>query len=398
MAQGPDGKTIIIVKKVSGHGGHHGGAWKVAYADFVTAMMALFLVLWLVNSASVPTKQAIASYFKRPGVFELGSGTPLEIGGAGVLPDAFAPPAEKDTQMIPNKRIYDEQDGVEKPAVGSEKQKQEFENIASELSGATAEQKKAMQAVLGNVDIKVDQKGLHIEIMDTPTASMFERGQAGILPEAKSSLFKIATILSTLPNPIDIEGHTDAKPFRSKDGNYDNWDLSTDRANAARRVFLEAGITDKQIARVVGYSSQRLKVEDDPEAAPNRRITVSMRFTEQAKSALQGTQTFETKSTPLGKKADGSPANAPKADAQLPVVAPPPANAPATSSAAPATAADVSALLNQAVKDSQQSGPRVELSTPPAEPEVETREPEAEQNRPWRAKDKIFDDNNPFFN
>jgi len=106
MPEGPDGKTIIIVKKVSGHAGHHGGAWKVAYADFVTAMMALFLVLWLVNSASVVTREAIASYFKRPGVFEQGSGTPLEIGGGGILRETFAPPSDGNAQIIPHKDIY----------------------------------------------------------------------------------------------------------------------------------------------------------------------------------------------------------------------------------------------------------------------------------------------------
>src|SRR5215813_7505234 len=106
MAQGPDGKTIIIVKKVVGHVGHHGGSWKVAYADFVTSMMAFFMVLWLVNSASVPVRERIASYFRAPGVFEKGSGTPLETGGAGILPDTFAPPAERNSQVAQNNHIY----------------------------------------------------------------------------------------------------------------------------------------------------------------------------------------------------------------------------------------------------------------------------------------------------
>src|SRR5262249_25539587 len=106
MPEGPDGKTIIIVKKVSGHGGHHGGAWKVAYADFVTAMMALFMVLWLVNSAAEPTRQRIASYFRKPGIFQTGSGTPVETGGAGILNDTFAPPAEANSQIVMDKRIY----------------------------------------------------------------------------------------------------------------------------------------------------------------------------------------------------------------------------------------------------------------------------------------------------
>src|SRR5262245_15610169 len=106
MPEGPDGKTIIIVKKVSGHGGHHGGAWKVAFADFVTAMMAFFMVLWLVNSASVTTRERIASYFREPGVFEKGSGTPLQEGGAGILSDAFSPPAAENSRALHTDKIY----------------------------------------------------------------------------------------------------------------------------------------------------------------------------------------------------------------------------------------------------------------------------------------------------
>ncbi|HMP49758.1 MAG TPA: flagellar motor protein MotB, partial [Oligoflexia bacterium] len=99
MPEGPDGKTIIIVKKVSGHGGHHGGAWKVAFADFVTAMMALFMVLWLVNSAAEPTRDRIASYFRKPGIFQKGSGNPMEMGGGGILPETFSPPTDGNAQI-----------------------------------------------------------------------------------------------------------------------------------------------------------------------------------------------------------------------------------------------------------------------------------------------------------
>src|SRR5476651_2013021 len=99
--------TVVVKrKKVSGHGGHHGGAWKVAYADFVTAMMAFFMVLWLVNSASVTTRERIASYFREPGVFEKGSGVPLEEGGAGILPDAFSPPGDENSRMSSSAKIY----------------------------------------------------------------------------------------------------------------------------------------------------------------------------------------------------------------------------------------------------------------------------------------------------
>lgn len=306
MPEGPDGKTIIIVKKVSGHGGHHGGAWKVAYADFVTAMMALFLVLWLVNSASVVTKEAIASYFKRPGVFEKGSGTPLEIGGAGILPDTFAPAADAISQIMSHKRIYDSETLGERGIEGvggqpeQEEQEVEFEKIATELKESLEGKSGEIETLLGQIDIKVDQRGLVIEIMDTPTASMFQLGSAGILDEAEKALLGIAAILKQLPNPVDIEGHTDARPFNGRLGKrYDNWDLSTDRANAARRVLREAGIKEWQIARVVGYADQRPKRPDDPLHPSNRRISISMRFTEQAASALRGTQMKETSSKPL---------------------------------------------------------------------------------------------------
>ncbi|MCB0346770.1 MAG: OmpA family protein [Bdellovibrionales bacterium] len=305
MPEGPDGKTIIIVKKVSGHGGHHGGAWKVAYADFVTAMMALFLVLWLVNSASVVTKEAIASYFKRPGVFEKGSGTPLEIGGAGILPDTFAPAADAISQIMAHKRIYDSETLGERglEGIGGEQQKEEeieFEKIATELKESLEGQSGEIETLLGQIDIKVDQRGLVIEIMDTPTASMFQVGSARILPEANEALLSIATILKQLPNPIDIEGHTDARPFSSSQSRrYDNWDLATDRANAARRMLRDAGIQEWQIARVVGYADQRLKRPDEPFNPSNRRISISMRFTEQASQALKGTQAVETSNKPL---------------------------------------------------------------------------------------------------
>ncbi len=307
MPEGPDGKTIIIVKKVSGHGGHHGGAWKVAYADFVTAMMALFMVLWLVNSASVTTREAIATYFKRPGVFEKGSGTPLEIGGGGILGDTFAPPAESDSQIAPNKKIYKDEEGEEIPSKLTKEQEQQhakeevnFEKIATELEKSIEANKKAVDGFLGNVGIKVDQRGLHLEIMDTATTSMFSVGSSQVLGEAQETLLKIATILGKLPNPIDIEGHTDATPFRaSTKERYDNWNLSADRANAARRVLEAAGLQSWQIARVVGYADKRPKAPDDPFNPSNRRITISMRYTEQAAAALSGKQVVETAPKPM---------------------------------------------------------------------------------------------------
>lgn len=308
MPEGPDGKTIIIVKKVVGHGGHHGGAWKVAYADFVTAMMALFMVLWLVNTASVTTREAIATYFKRPGIFEKGSGTPLEIGGGGILNDTFAPPADGDSQIIPNKNIYGVEEGEEiQPKLAKENAPkgegegdEAIEQLASELQQSVESNRAAVEGFLGDVGIKVDQRGLHLEIMDTPTASMFASASADILPEARQTLTKIAKVLTKLPNPIDIEGHTDATPFRADiSDHYDNWNLASDRANAARRALEELGVDHRQIARIVGYADKRPKVPDNPADPSNRRITISMRHTEQAAASLAGTPVRETQPRPV---------------------------------------------------------------------------------------------------
>jgi chemotaxis protein MotB len=319
MAQGPDGKTIIIVKKVSGHAAHHGGSWKVAYADFVTSMMAFFMVLWLVNSAAIPVRERIASYFRAPGIFEKGSGTPIEMGGAGILPDTFAPPAVKDAQIQPSNRIYDilSDDGKQREVLGEgggvsdgkqgKVEKDKFEKIAEEIKATLEKDAAKIEGLIGKIEVRVDQRGLHLEIMDTPKASMFARGSADIAPEAKDQLGKISALLQTLPNPLDIEGHTDATPFKGGRTGYDNWSLSTDRANSARKIFAGSGIKETQVARVVGYASQRPKLPEDPTAASNRRISISMRFTELAATTLKGTQAKETKAQPIGKVNSNTP-------------------------------------------------------------------------------------------
>ncbi len=409
MPQGPDGKTIIIVKKVSGHGGHHGGAWKVAYADFVTAMMALFMVLWLVNSASVTTREKIASYFRRPGVFEMGSGNPIEQGGAGILPDAFSPPQEGNAEQdVPTRRTHklDTEGGLKVEGFsggqsegdkGETQEKINFERVAKEIDEAVKKEA-ALAGLLGKIDVKVDQRGLHLEIMDTPTASMFSRGSSAILGEAEIELKKISKMLLELPNPIDIEGHTDATPFKGQRGRvYDNWDLSTDRANAARRVLVSVGMQESQIARVIGYSSQRLKVKENPMADSNRRISISMRYTDQAAATLKGVGAVETKSLPIIQ---------PKAEplAVNPVEAAPPLSQPAPEAkleehqaqVAPNTpSVDTSVVQSERVDNGK--GLQIELQTTLPEGAAVNQTTEEVTSRPvWMEKDKIFGNENPF--
>ncbi len=431
MPEGPDGKTIIIIKKVSGHGGHHGGAWKVAFADFVTAMMALFMVLWLVNSASVVTRERIASYFREPGVFEKGSGTPLEEGGAGILKDAFSPPAEGNVGEITSRKIYTVQasmgtspdaydvgagegegevDKEPKPADLSDLEDL-AEKIKEQIRRAAAKAKS--QDILGKIEIKVDQRGLHLEIMDTDKSSMFEIGSPKVSPDAEQALAKIATILATLPNPIDIEGHTDGKPFHSSTSDqYDNWNLSADRANAARRILLRAGVKEKQIARVVGYADQRLKVPSDALASANRRISISMRFTELAHKALEGTQTKVTESkpvTPIGakpKETDGSTVPAPSTQSAKNIDSSDKAASgskePQKSLSAVAPTETQEPSIARRAKDEElaakvkdQSGLTVSLGT--TLPEGELIADESGESSNWAEKDKIFGNKNPFF-
>lgn len=324
-----DDKPIIIIKKKGGHGGHHGGAWKVAYADFVTAMMAFFMVMWLVNTADQTTKQNIASYFRRPGLFQSGSGTPLMIGEAGILQDAFVPPHKSDTTKNSGKdqdhqtatKTAEEaakeskrkistkgekgKGGGQADALGKEglakEDAKELGKLFEEKRSGPADQElieaeksfisklaeslrqqvassKELSELLGIVDVKVDADGLNVEIMDTEKTSMFASGSSRVLPEARAAFAKLAEIMKKLPNKIDLVGHTDAKPFSSRAGGYSNWELSSDRAQAARRILEQEGIEPERFTSVIGRADQDPKVVADPMAAANRRITLKMRF------------------------------------------------------------------------------------------------------------------------
>lgn len=338
-----DDKPIIIIKKKGGHGGHHGGAWKVAYADFVTAMMAFFMVMWLVNTAEVATKQSIASYFKRPGIFSEGSGTPLLIGGAGILEDGMAPSkpqknagdgsmagsaASAQGTAAPTPKIRTSPEPKQSPQSGAAGQQQgtgtagqqqgagalgqqqnqaqtgagqakegtemggkgsdpEAQREASEKSAfkvLSEEIKREVNTVpelakvLGLVNVKLEADGLQVDIMDSDTESMFALGSAQVLPEARAALIKLGELLKDFSNQIEVFGHTDARPFSSRIGGYSNWELSSDRANAARKLLEIGGVKPDRFATVSGKADRELLNTKDPNAAENRRITLKMRF------------------------------------------------------------------------------------------------------------------------
>jgi chemotaxis protein MotB len=235
-----NGRPVLIVKKRTAHGGHHGGAWKVAYADFVTAMMALFIVLWLLNT-SKQVQQAIAGYFKDPSGTADKSGTTRSGSGENFV-------LTKDNMP----RLKDE---LQK----SIQQMNNFEKLKSQI------------------EMTVTSEGLRVELLESEYGTFFDTGSAQPTSAGKELLIMLAQELGKLPNKISIEGHTDSKPFTGN-GEYTNWELSTDRANAARRLMQANSLRVNQVSQVRGYADQRLRSPQNPTEAANRRISVIVQY------------------------------------------------------------------------------------------------------------------------
>ncbi|MFZ0318493.1 MAG: flagellar motor protein MotB [Candidatus Sulfotelmatobacter sp.] len=246
-------RPIIIVKKKGGHGGHHGGAWKVAYADFVTAMMSLFIVLWLLSS-SKPVQEAVGGYFRDP------SGTADKKGSINV----GTGPGENFTLTKDNMpKLKDQlQEKI--------RQMNDFEKLKS------------------HVEMTITSEGLRIELMESASGTFFDSGSPKLNGDGRDLLITLAQELGKLPNKISIEGHTDSKPYASS-GNYSNWELSTDRANAARRLMQANGIGANQITQVRGFADQRLRKTDNPLDSSNRRVSLIVQYTPKADE--EGAQT-----------------------------------------------------------------------------------------------------------
>jgi chemotaxis protein MotB len=231
---------IIVIKKKGAHGGGHGGAWKVAYADFVTAMMALFIVLWLMNS-SKKIQVAVGGYFKDP------SGTAKLVGS--------------DMQGV------GESFNVSKDNM--ELLKEELQKNIRKVPN--------FDKLKNHIDMTITSEGLRIELMDSATSTFFENGKPEPNTYGVEILTALAKELGTLPNKIAMEGHTDSKPY-SGGGNYSNWELSVDRANSARRLMQQNGIRVDQIMQVRGFADQRLRKPDDPLDPSNRRVSLIVEY------------------------------------------------------------------------------------------------------------------------
>jgi chemotaxis protein MotB len=246
---------VKIVKKKGHGGGHHGGAWKVAYADFVTTMMALFIVLWIVG-ASDAVKVAVAQYFRNPTILPGSKTTTLAPGGAGVLPDERAPSGQES----------DQEGSAEERALQA---------AAAKIKELT-EKGGGFEDLREQIRIELTAEGLRIEMTERDGLPFFELGSATLIHPLKPLLEKLNAILAALPNPITIEGHTDSRRY-SQRRNYSNWELSVDRANSARRVLEAAGLPQSRMDRVVGHADRILLVPDNALHASNRRITLLVR-------------------------------------------------------------------------------------------------------------------------
>jgi chemotaxis protein MotB len=232
-------QPIIIIRKKGGHGGHHGGAWKVAYADFVTAMMALFIVLWLMH-ASPEVQKAVGGYFKDPSGTASMTGTNVAGAGAGMTLD-----------------------------------KTNIEHLKEKLQKAI-QQNPEFDKLKNNIEMTVTGEGLRIELVESEKGLFFESGQPFPTGLGKDLLVKLAQELSKMSGPVALEGHTDSQRYGTE--NYTNWELSADRANAARRIMQSSGLKPSQVTQVRGFADQRLRVPANPKDASNRRVSIIVQY------------------------------------------------------------------------------------------------------------------------
>jgi len=276
----------IIIKRVKRFGGgHHGGAWKIAFADFATAMMAFFLVLWLLSAATPEQKLAIAGYFKDPiGFSESGSPYVIDLGGSPQLsPDSTLNPEVKDSSAQPEQQAQVSPDQVESMAEQVERERLEL--LLQELQNKVDENPE-LQKFKDQILFEITQDGLRIQIMDADNRPMFDIGSARLKPYFEDILLAMADTIKAVPNKISVSGHTDAKPY-SGAGDYGNWELSANRANAARRALVAGGYNDAQVARVVGYASSSLFDRKNPLNPVNRRIDIIV-LTKKAQRDIEG--------------------------------------------------------------------------------------------------------------
>ena len=287
-----DNNQPIIVKRVKRYAaGHHGGSWKIAFADFATAMMAFFLVLWLLSSATPEQKKAISGYFQDPiGFTESASPYVIDLGGTPTpAPDKTLNPQIQAQPEADETRISPESEKEVNPAE-AERQAEQIEHERLELLLQELQNKvdenPTLRRFKEQILFEITRDGLRIQIVDAENRPMFDLGSARLQPYFEDILLALAETIKQVPNKISISGHTDAKPYAGN-GEFGNWELSANRANAARRALEAGGYPEGQIARVVGYASSALFDRDKPLNPVNRRIDIIV-LTKKAQRAIEG--------------------------------------------------------------------------------------------------------------
>ncbi|MCQ4257011.1 flagellar motor protein MotB [Stutzerimonas stutzeri] len=281
-----DNNQPIIVKRIKKvAAGHHGGAWKIAFADFATAMMAFFLVMWLMSSATPEQKRAISGYFQDPiGFTESASPHVIDLGGTPTpspdrtLNDVVQPEVQQSESAL---------DAEQAQTFSEQLDRERLELLLQELQNKVDENPD-LTRFKDQILFEITQDGLRIQIMDAANRPMFALGSAQLQSYFEDILLAMADTIRAVPNKISISGHTDAKPYSGR-GDFGNWELSAGRANAARRVLVAGGYPEEQLARVVGYASSALFDREDPLNPVNRRIDILV-LTKKAQRDIEGEQ------------------------------------------------------------------------------------------------------------
>ena len=281
----------IVYRRKKGHNAHHGGAWKVALADFMTAMFALFLVLWLVNQSS-DVKAAVAGYFSDP------LGRAHEF-GSSIMPGQGAPQDRMPKVLDPTQVV--------------DMRRQQLGQLAAQLKQRLAAIPE-LQGLASKVDIQLTAEGLRIQLLEDPKGVFFQTGSAELSPSGRQMLTMIGGELARLPNDLRIEGHTDSRPYSGRSA-YTNWELSADRANAARRILTESGVGDGHILQIRGLADRQLRVPSDPLSASNRRISILVFFTERSTPRAIADSTASAAAPPAADSAVAAPQPAEAPDA-----------------------------------------------------------------------------------
>ncbi|MGC8731416.1 MAG: flagellar motor protein MotB [Halothiobacillaceae bacterium] len=261
-------RPIIIKKVKKGGHGHHGGAWKIAYADFVTAMMAFFLLMWLLGSTSKEDLQGIAQYFQNPLMVSLSGGSSTGD-RTSIIPGGGQDLTRVDGQ-VKKAEVVDPEEVKKRLREQEAKRMQETKEKLEKM----IEQDNVLKEFKNQLKIDITPEGLRIQIVDQDKRPMFDLASARMAPYAEAILRKVAPIVNELPNKLTILGHTDSRPFGNGRGDYSNWELSADRANAARRMLNASGIAVGKVMRVSGLADSVPFNPADPADPINRRISI----------------------------------------------------------------------------------------------------------------------------